>query len=234
MKNLVFSRLEQIDIRGEFNIELWPGYITSIRQHETDLLICSEIAHKVMRKDTIYDNMQRIHREERDFQSKFLTAVLGQTVLTEFNNRTYRIDDVDYASSPKSEFLSKTGPITFLEYYQKRYNITIRDVNQPLLVVKSKARDIRGGESETIRLIPELCRSTGLTETMRSNFRQVQIFLFSKFRFALGANFMLCRTVFSPLQFYEIYGSVHSNESTGTHPKITGLQQKIEFMQRER
>lgn len=129
-----------------------------------------------MRKDTIYDNMQRIYREERDFQSKFLTFVLGQTVLTEFNNRTYRIDDVDFSQSPKNTFQSKNGPITFLEYYQTRYNITIRDVNQPLLVVKPSARDIRGGRSEPILLIPELCRSTGLTETMRSNFRQVHFF----------------------------------------------------------
>lgn len=134
-------------------------------------MICSEVAHKVMRVDTIYDNMQRILREERDFKSNFLTAVLGQTVLTAFNNRTYRIDDVDFTKSPKSTFDKKDGPISFIEYYQQRYNITIRDPNQPLLVSKAKARDIRGGGNKDILLVPELCRSTGLTETMRSNFR---------------------------------------------------------------
>jgi hypothetical protein len=33
-------------------LELWPGYVTSIRQHETDILMCCEINHKVMRQET--------------------------------------------------------------------------------------------------------------------------------------------------------------------------------------
>lgn len=167
------SHFSQIDIRGDYNIELWPGYLTSIRQHETDLLICSEITHKVMRSDTIHDIMQRILREERDFRAKCLTTVLGQTVLTAFNNRTYRIDDIDFTKTPKDTFVLKNGngPISFIEYYKTRYNIIIRDKEQPLLVTKANTRDIRGGEQQMIYLIPELCRSTGLTETMRSNFR---------------------------------------------------------------
>lgn len=136
-------------------------------------MVCSEVSHKVMRADTIYDNMQRIHREQRDFQGSFLTAVLGQTVLTAYNNKTYRIDDIEFTKSPMSTFDTKNGPISFIEYYQKRYNITIRDVNQPLLVSKARARDIRGGGINIILLIPELCRTTGLTEVMRSNFRLV-------------------------------------------------------------
>lgn len=126
-----------------------------------------------MRTDTVYDNMQRIQREERDFQSKFLTSVLGQTVLTAYNNRTYRIDDIDFSKTPQSTFeWKKEGKTTtFIEYFRTRYQINIRDVNQPLLVSMPKARDVRGGNTDPILLIPELCRSTGLTETMRNNFR---------------------------------------------------------------
>jgi len=36
-------------------LELWPGYVTSIRQHENDILLCVEITHKVMRQETVYD-----------------------------------------------------------------------------------------------------------------------------------------------------------------------------------
>lgn len=184
----------QIDIRGEYNIELWPGYTTSIRQHESDLMICCEVAHKVMRTDTVYDNMQRIHREERDFSGKFHSLMIGQTVLTAYNNRTYRIDDVDFSKTPQSTFDSKKhGTLTFIEYYRKQYNINIRDVTQPLLVSLPKARDVRGGNAEPMLLIPELCRSTGLTETMRNNFRLVKISLWT---FASKTNFIsssLCR-----------------------------------------
>jgi len=40
-----------------------------------------------------------------------------------------------------------------------------------LLISKPKARDIRAGQSGLICLIPELCRATGLTDEMKSNFR---------------------------------------------------------------
>jgi aubergine-like protein len=39
-------RLPQVEIK-KFRIELWPGFITSIRQHELNILSCIEVAHKV-------------------------------------------------------------------------------------------------------------------------------------------------------------------------------------------
>ena len=32
---------------SDYKLELWPGYLTSIRQHENDILMCAEITHKV-------------------------------------------------------------------------------------------------------------------------------------------------------------------------------------------
>lgn len=55
--------------------------------------------------------------------------------------------------------------------YLQKYDVNIRDMNQPMLVSKAKARDIRAGMAEFIFLVPELCRMTGLTPDMRSNFR---------------------------------------------------------------
>jgi hypothetical protein len=41
-----------------FKMELWPGYVTSIRQHEKELLLGVDLTHKVMRQDTVYDLLQ--------------------------------------------------------------------------------------------------------------------------------------------------------------------------------
>jgi aubergine-like protein len=35
-------------------LELWPGYVTSIRQHEKELLLCVDLTHEVMRQHTAY------------------------------------------------------------------------------------------------------------------------------------------------------------------------------------
>jgi aubergine-like protein len=58
-----------------------------------------------------------------------------------------------------------------ISFVMQRYNLTIKYPDQPLLVSKSKAKDLRAGVPETVYLVPELCRMTGLTDDMRSNFR---------------------------------------------------------------
>lgn len=104
---------------SEFKIEIWPGYITSIRQHEPDLLLCVEFVHKAMRMETVYDIMGRIRREERDFTTVIAREVLGSTVLTDYTNKTYYIDDIDYTKKPSDTFERKNGPISFVQYYQE-------------------------------------------------------------------------------------------------------------------
>lgn len=40
-----------------------------------------------------------------------------------------------------------------------------------MLISRPTEKNIRGGQNEFIMLIPELCRATGITDAMRSNFR---------------------------------------------------------------
>lgn len=154
-----------------YKLELWPGYITSIRQHENDVLLCAEISTKVMRNETLHDILQEAIRNTRDYKDHFAKTVIGTTVLTDYSNKTYRVDDVDWESSPQTEFATREGNISYIQYYERRYNIIIRDHKQPLIKTRSTDRKIRSGESAVISLIPELCRSTGLTDDMRANFK---------------------------------------------------------------
>ncbi|XP_075154889.1 piwi like RNA-mediated gene silencing protein aubergine [Haematobia irritans] len=154
-----------------YRMEIWPGYLTSIRQHEQDILLCAEITHKVMRTETVYNILTDCLRESADYQKTFKQQVVGSVVLTDYNNKTYRVDDVDFQSSPMSKFSTKDGEISYLQYYKTRYNIQIRDQKQPLLVSRPTEKNIRGGQDEFIMLIPEICRATGITDAMRSNFK---------------------------------------------------------------
>lgn len=105
---------------GQFKIELWPGFATSIRKHEQDILLNCDVAHKVMRMDTVYDLLQETLRADRaGFQNNFKQKALGLTVLTAYNNKTYRIDDIAFDKSPLSTFEQKGEPVTLDEYYIK-------------------------------------------------------------------------------------------------------------------
>ncbi|XP_044315488.1 protein piwi isoform X1 [Drosophila rhopaloa] len=166
----LFDPYAKIEIR-EHKMELWPGYETSIRQHEKDILLCTEIAHKVMRTETIYDIMRRCSQNPSRHQDEFRLNVLDLIVLTDYNNKTYRINDVDFGQTPKSTFSCKGRDISFVEYYQSKYNIRIRDHNQPLLISKNRDKAQKTNASELVVLVPELCRVTGINDNMRSNFQ---------------------------------------------------------------
>jgi len=72
--------------------------------------------------------------------------------------------------------LKKTNKeIRFYEYFESRYKIKIKNLNQPILLSKPKEKDRRGGNSDNfIYLIPELVRMTGLTSYQNSNYKLTQ------------------------------------------------------------
>lgn len=95
--------------------------------------------------------------------------LLGQIVMTHYNKKTYRIDDIDFQKNCKSTFhlRKEDRDITYLEYYSKRYQVQVRNPTQPLLVSRPTRRDVNRGDDQPIYLIPELCGMTGLTEEQR-------------------------------------------------------------------
>ncbi|XP_017770154.1 PREDICTED: protein aubergine isoform X2 [Nicrophorus vespilloides] len=153
-------------------MEIWPGYITSIRQHEKKILMCCEITHKVMQFQTALDVWSEcLNVRNRNPLEEYKKRIIGCVVLTDYNNKTYRISDVDEQQTPADGFLKKDGTkITYAQYFAERYRRKVTNMRQPILVHKSKGREIRAGMSEFIYLVPELCRMTGLTERQRQNF----------------------------------------------------------------
>lgn len=127
-----------------------------------------------MRQDTVYEILKTCMMSGGEYQEAFKRAVIGTVVLTGYNNKTYRVDDVDFDASPSSTFETKTGNKSIVEYYNERYNLKIKDPKQPLLVSKPKAKDVRGNKEQVLLLVPELCRATGLTDKQRANFTMMR------------------------------------------------------------
>lgn len=61
-----------------------------------------------------------IYQQNKEhFQDECSKLLVGSIVITRYNNRTYRIDDVDWNKTPKDSFVMSDGKeITFLEYYR--------------------------------------------------------------------------------------------------------------------
>jgi len=158
----------------QHKLEIWPGYVTSILQFENSPMLIVDISHKILSMATVLDLMYEMYNDRRaggDFQQRVSTKLIGQIVLTRYNNKTYRIDDIDWKQNPKSKFPKKDGTeISFEEYYKAAHNININDMQQPVLLSMPKKKDERAGQKGPICLIPELCTLTGLDDNVRQDF----------------------------------------------------------------
>lgn len=101
----------------------------------------------------------------KDWQAAINEAIVGSTVVTKYNQKTYKIERVEFNMSPETTFDKNGTQVSYMEYYKTRYNESVSDVNQPLLINKDRKT---GNE---VALIPELCQLTGLTDQMRTDFR---------------------------------------------------------------
>ncbi|XP_039273647.1 piwi-like protein 1 [Styela clava] len=161
----------------QVTFELWPGFITSILKYENNVMLCAEVSHKLMRKDTVLDVMNGLlnecSRRGRNFHEECQKFLVGQIVLTRYNNNTYRVDGIEWDLNVSMKFKKGEEQISYLQYYQDHYNIKVNDKQQPLLLSRPKKREARRG-LEVIHLVPELCTVTGLTDELRSDFHTMK------------------------------------------------------------
>ena len=79
-----------------------------------------------------------------------------------YNNKTYRVDDIDWEKHPTDKFTKADGSeISFKEYYEAAYDYKVKDDKQPLLISRPKEKDKKRGMSGPILLLPECCSITG-------------------------------------------------------------------------
>ena len=112
-------------------------------------------------------------RKGVDLKADVLKALMGAVVITRYNNKTYKVDDIDWTETPSSTFIDENGrKKSFIDYYREKYNLVIEEKKQPMLVSRAKRKTKEEEDiAKTIFLVPELCNMTGLTDQMKSNFK---------------------------------------------------------------
>lgn len=174
----------------DFGMVMWLGYKTPIREHEHEILMTCEITHKLLQVRDLHSLMSGF--SFRELKDKYV----GQIVITTYNNRKYKVHDIDFEKNPQCKiiengflgcfyifitlatFRKRDGTTeTFVDYIRKRYpNVTV-DINmkQPLLVSLPDERGQRRGDNQPIYLIPQLCFATGIPEDLRKDSFQMRV-----------------------------------------------------------
>jgi len=128
-------------------LEIWPGLVCAIQEVEDGLMLNCDISHRLLRTNTARDILIEVLQNLRkrgsveQFQSIVKKRLVGTIVLTRYNNKPYRVDDIDFSQNPACTFQLSNGiNITYIEYFKKNWDITIKDEGQPLLIHRPKPK----------------------------------------------------------------------------------------------
>lgn len=76
-----------------------------------------------------------------NFKAEASKILVGSVVLTRYNNKPYRVDDIAYDLNPTKTFEKSDGSsISYIEYFKNNWGIDIKDNAQPLLVNRPKPK----------------------------------------------------------------------------------------------
>ena len=71
---------------------------------------------------------------EQSFHAIAQRLLIGLSVITRYNNKMYRIDEILFDKNPQSIFDCQGEPMSYVDYYKRQYNIEIKDKGQPMLL----------------------------------------------------------------------------------------------------
>ncbi|XP_037113727.1 piwi-like protein 2 [Syngnathus acus] len=170
---------ENAVVLDKHRLQVWPGYSTCIKHTDGGLYLCVDVSHKVLRNDSVLEVMNILYQRSKEkFRDECTKELVGNIIITRYNNRTYRIDSIEWDKSPKDTFTLMDGTkTTFVDYYSKHYGIIIKEMDQPLLMHKPKERSKPGGKqvmTGEILIVPELSFMTGIPENMKKDFKTMK------------------------------------------------------------
>lgn len=128
------------------NVFVVPGYSSGIKSTTSGILINVDVSHRVLRQDTVWDYLRKTKAD----RGQVISELVGTTVMTIYNRKTYRVTGIDFSSSPMSTFEDKNGnKIKLADYYEEKYKKVIKNKKQPLLIHENPKN------RQKIQLIPE-------------------------------------------------------------------------------
>ena len=162
-------------------INIWPGHQAQLCLRDAGMLLQVNSVHAVIRtNETVLDKIRNVREineaRGREYTKEIHDLIVGQAVITRYNKRAYRIDDVAFDKSPDSTFtLVHQGEefhVSYSDYLRNKHKVEVTETNQPMLVVFDTHRE------QIVYLVPEFCLFVGVTEQLmddRKAWREVKL-----------------------------------------------------------
>jgi len=103
-KDRAYYDFNKVTDMANYGLKIAPGYKASLDMYGERMLLCTEIAHKLFNFNNVWEDMNRIYSEGGSqldsYKQKCLEKYVGLTVMTSYNKKTYRIDDIAWDIKP--------------------------------------------------------------------------------------------------------------------------------------
>ena len=151
-----------IDSKNNGSVNFYPGYTTSFMETESGNYLNVTLKNKILSTDTVLDFMEYYDYKKKKNQAQIKKKLIGRSFKVSYAKKNYIIDDISFDRDPKSHNFMHDGKTkTLEEYYKEKYKINIKDLTQPLIVVKKK--DAQGKDFD-LYFVPEMCYLAGLDD----------------------------------------------------------------------
>lgn len=151
-----------IDSKNNGSVNFYPGYTTSFMETESGNYLNVTLKNKILSTDTVLDFMEYYEYKNKKNQAQIKKKLIGRSFKVSYAKKNYIIDDISFDRDPKSHNFMHDGKTkTLEEYYKEKYKINIKDLTQPLIVVKKK--DAQGKDFD-LYFVPEMCYLAGLDD----------------------------------------------------------------------
>ena len=167
-KNLFVNHNDRKTIKvDKIQVNFYPGFTTSFMLTEKGSFLNVTLKNKILSTETILDYLNKERYTDKRNQKKIKENLIGRSFKVSYAKRNYIINDITFEKTVKTmEFPFEGKNISLFNYYKKHYNITIENLDQPLIMVIRK--DPQDNET-TLYFVPELCHLGGLDDTAIKN-----------------------------------------------------------------
>ena len=158
----VLKNKEEVIEGKNGSIYFYPGYTTSFMETEGGNYLNVTLKNKILSTQTIYDFLIENEYKDKANHDLIRDLLIGRSFKVKYAKKNYIIDDILFDRNPDNTELNYDNKtIKLKEYYSLKYKIKIKELSQPLLVVKRKDAE---GNDINLYFIPELCYLAGLDD----------------------------------------------------------------------
>ena len=155
--------------QDNISVTFYPGFTTSFMETDRGNFLNVTLKNKIIQNESVLNYINQNYdgyKTKPGLQKEMNEDLKGRPFKTSYKKGNFKIDEIIFDRTPKTHTINYEGKTrNLVEYYKKAHDLQIKDINQPLILV----RTIYNGSPQSTYYVPELCSLSGLEDSDTKN-----------------------------------------------------------------